>query len=64
MEEIDHEYTHEIVCPYCGAEKSDSWEYNLGDGDIEKGIDCDLCGGVFNAECQIDVTYSTFKSED
>lgn len=31
--EIDHEYTDEVVCPFCGYEESDSWEYK-GDEDL------------------------------
>jgi len=26
MSKIDHEYTNEIVCPWCGYEMSDSWD--------------------------------------
>lgn len=26
MSPIDHRYTDEIVCPYCGYEHGDSWE--------------------------------------
>ena len=28
MSEIKHKYTKEIVCPYCGYEFSDSWDYS------------------------------------
>ena len=38
---IDHEYTKEIVCPYCGAELSDSWKFE--DDDFHE---CD-CGKKF-----------------
>ena len=30
-EDIDHEYTREIVCPWCGYEFSDSWEIQGND---------------------------------
>jgi hypothetical protein len=52
---IDHEYTKEIVCPYCGAEFLDSWEY--GDHDFPE---CD-CGKKFISKRDIDVTYITEK---
>jgi hypothetical protein len=52
---IDHEYTDEIVCPYCGAEFRDSWGY--GDHDFPE---CD-CGKKFISKRDIDVTYITEK---
>lgn len=57
MSDIDHKHTDEIVCPWCGQEESDSWEYD------ENGtIDCE-CGNKFYYERIIDVTYSTEKIE-
>ena len=40
--EIDHDYTDEIVCPYCGYKVRDSHDVsgNNEDGDYE----CDECG--------------------
>ena len=58
-EEIDHEYTDEIVCPHCGYEFGDSWE--LGDGEDIGELDCDGCGKNFYAERIITVNYSTRK---
>jgi hypothetical protein len=55
--EIDHEYTDEVVCPYCGHEHSDSWEY--GDGGI---VDCDGCEKKFFFERDVVVTYVSAKS--
>jgi len=52
---INHEYTNEIVCPYCGAEFSDSWEF--GDDDFPE---CD-CGKKFISRRDIEVTYITEK---
>jgi hypothetical protein len=52
---IDHEYTNEIVCPYCGAEFLDSWE--LGAYDI---LECD-CGKKFISTRNTEVTYTTEK---
>jgi len=59
---IDHEYTRNIVCPYCGHEDEDSWEYNMRDGDEEE-IICDVCWGIFRATCDVSVTYSTERKE-
>lgn len=56
MKEIDHEYTSQITCPYCGWEDKDSWE--AGDsGNME----CDRCGTEFHFEKDVRVTYSTDK---
>jgi len=54
---IDHEYTDEIVCPYCGCEVSDSWEYGCDD-DV---IDCSECGKKFRYYRDTHVTYNTRK---
>lgn len=59
-EEIDHEYTDEIICPYCGYEFSDSFEINSGEEDLGL-IKCDECGKSFYAIRNIEITYSTEK---
>lgn len=52
---IDHEYTREIVCPYCGCEFSDSWEY--GDGEDIGEVECECCEKEFFVSRVIDITY-------
>lgn len=59
--EIDHEYTKEVVCPYCGYEFSDSWEINSNDENLGL-IDCDECGKSFYGQRDIDITYITEKA--
>lgn len=54
--EIDHEFTDEIVCPYCGYEDVDSWEYS-DDGVAE----CPDCDREFEYLRNIRVTYTTEK---
>lgn len=54
---IDCEYTDEIVCPYCGEEFTDSWEF---EPDMDT-IDCYECGMEFKYERNVSVTYSTSK---
>lgn len=56
MTEIDHEFTDEVVCPYCGREHCDSWEYS-DDGTEE----CNDCGKTFNYTRNVTVEYSTSK---
>lgn len=60
-EEIDHEFTDNAVCPYCGHENLDSWE--LGDrGDDECGEDeCGKCGKEYTWTRHVTVDYSTKK---
>ena len=51
--------TREIICPKCGHENGDSWEYTDSDDDME----CDKCGAKFSMEREVDVTYTTRLQE-
>lgn len=55
--EIDHDYTEEIVCPHCGFEYSDSWDFSQ---DFDE-IDCEECGKEFEFAREVETTYSTAK---
>jgi len=58
MEDIDCEYTDSIVCPHCGRKEMDS-----GERRPEWGQDtCDGCGKSFTWSRNIEITYSTEKS--
>ena len=57
MSEFDHEYTDEIVCPWCGYIFSDSWKFS-DFGEIE----CD-CGKSFDYIEDVSVSYSTTRSK-
>jgi transcription elongation factor Elf1 len=57
MNEIDHEYTHDMVCPYCGYEDMDAWEFDSNNGTVE----CGDCEKEFEYERIIDIRYSTKK---
>lgn len=52
-EVIDHDATDEIVCPYCGYEKSNSWELSAGT------LDCNECGMLFACFTETTTIYST-----
>ena len=52
---IDHEYTKEIVCPYCGYEFSNSWEYDGECGEDQ----CSECDKYFQWTRNVSVDYST-----
>lgn len=53
----DTSYTDEITCPHCGCKFSDSWECD--DGEHE----CGDCERTFDVVRNVEVTYSTFKTE-
>lgn len=53
-EEIKHEGTDFIVCPFCGYEVQDSWEC-ADSGEF----DCYGCDRTFFFERQVEVTYTT-----
>ena len=55
---IDHEYTREPVCPYCGKEQMDSFEMPE-DGSTE----CGECGKGFTFTSYISRTFTTKKCD-
>jgi transposase-like protein len=57
---INHKYTDEIVCPYCGNEHTDSWEVKDDDGDFE----CHDCEQAFDYERVVTVEYCTSKKKE
>lgn len=63
-EEIDCRYTDEIVCPYCGYEFSDSWEYaDYSRVEVECGDHLN-CGKEFIVYPDVTVTYCSEKKKD
>ncbi len=58
IEEIDHVYTDEVTCPYCGYEFMDSWEF---EGEDIGELHCDGCEKEFIAHRNISISYSTSK---
>ncbi len=51
--------TDNIVCPWCGYENLDSWEFDVDSGDTE----CHECEKPFRYEREISITYTTSKRE-
>ena len=49
------------VCPHCGYKHDDAWEWNFGPGleGDSNGRECYRCGGVFDCERVVDVSYTT-----
>ena len=60
-EDIEHEDTDEIICPYCGYEHQDSCDLNMENGETDV-IECKNCGQDFSVIC--DISYSTQKIND
>ena len=59
MVKINHEYTNEIVCPHCGYEFMDSWEFEQD----TKLLSCVECGKEFRYIRESGITtYSTEKT--
>jgi transcription elongation factor Elf1 len=63
MEKIDHKYTRNIVCPYCGYEDRDSWEVCPEEEDLGI-VECGRCEKEFYASRIVTVEYSTYKIEE
>ena len=43
------------ICPYCGYEDEDSWEYKEGENDAE----CPSCGEPFTVIAELVAEYTT-----
>lgn len=59
VSEFETQYAIHMVCPHCGYEDPDSWEY-ADDGEGE--VDCKRCEKPFTFTVDISVTYSTTKT--
>ena len=56
MNEIDHEFTDTVVCPYCGYKFSDCFEWS-DDGREE----CEECYKEFTFDRNVTIDYSTSR---
>ncbi|WP_125154406.1 hypothetical protein [Clostridium rectalis] len=63
MSEINHLFTNEIVCPFCGYEFVDSWEYGDNYEDELGLIECNECGKQFYTNKDVSITYCTYKAD-
>lgn len=59
--EIDCDFTKEIVCPHCGYEHQDSWEWGPDTGEYDSEGECGECGKAFIWSRYIETTYNTRK---
>jgi len=63
MNNFDNKCTHEIICPHCGYEHSDSYEL-LNDNKDCGETDCEECGKTFRWSSDFTITFSTEKMEE
>jgi DNA-directed RNA polymerase subunit RPC12/RpoP len=61
-DDFPHDHTDEIVCPYCGYEFTDSWEFN--DTQDEQHVECCDCGKEFLLYVIMSVDYTTRKKKE
>lgn len=61
-ENVECTLTPEVVCPYCGHEHSDSWEFGGGrDGEFE--VTCHGCERRFTCSRVVDVNYTSHRGD-
>jgi len=64
VDEIDHKYTENIVCPHCGYEDTDSYEWERDAIEVHNAvIECEDCGKKFSCSREFEITYTTEKYE-
>lgn len=56
---IDCRYTSDLVCPYCGAEDSDSWELSESDSNHQ----CGSCEKFFTYETDTTRTFIAARAD-
>jgi hypothetical protein len=56
---INHDYTRDIVCPYCGHEHRDSWEISKNEDGAGGDMECQECDKTFSWHCTVSVDYCT-----
>ncbi len=57
---IDHEYTNNMVCPYCGHEQTDIYEYKGAyEDDNPIRVDCQECEKEFESSCYVSYSFTT-----
>lgn len=62
QDEILHNYTRELVCPFCGHEFTNSLEYSKSEEYLGL-LTCGKCNKAFYGSRNISITYSTIKAE-
>lgn len=66
-DEIGHEHTDKIVCPYCGHKHSDMEAYELFKVEAIDDVvetDCSACSAWFVVKQHLNITYSTSRIKE
>ena len=62
IEEFNTEFTHKLVCPWCGHKDDESWAF-FEDGDETAEVKCERCEKPYYAVQHVEIVYSTRKVE-
>jgi len=57
--EIEHNSTDEIICPWCGYHHGDEWELSLDSDDLI----CDDCEKEFHYNRDVSISYTTERKQ-
>lgn len=57
---MEHEYTDELICPFCDGVQSDAWELLNDSEDVH----CGHCGKLFFYQRHVEVTYTSRKKSE
>lgn len=57
--QIDHELTSAPVCPWCGAELTDLYDYGVYKEDDDAEIECPKCERTYRSTCSISYAFTT-----
>ena len=63
MSEIDHEFTRDMICPWCGYKIRDGHEYFSGYDGHNDEIECPECGKLFGCELEAIPQYTTTRKK-
>jgi len=58
---IDHMYTDEMVCPYCGCKQTDIYEIKGAYEEDEIRVDCQECEREFASCCLVSYSFTTYE---
>ncbi len=56
---IDHKYTDDMVCPYCGCKQSDIWEIKGAYDEDTLRVECQECERPFDSYCLTSHSFTT-----
>ncbi len=56
---IDHRYTDDMVCPYCGTKQSGLWELKGAYDEDTLRVECEECEREFDSYCYTSHSFTT-----